>query len=92
MIRKKYAAEREKLYSKYQSPVKQRADIQEDSNAETTEKRRGSLGEFKSTRVEERPYAAFTDIKRETYQGFDSYGELYSKKYDRAARMGNPNE
>ena len=81
------------MYSKYQSPVKQRADIlQADSNVKTTEKRRGSLGDFKSARAEERPFAAFTDIKRETYQGFDSYGEIYSKKYERAAKIGNPNE
>lgn len=58
----------------------------------TTERRRGSLGDFKSARAEERPYTAFTDIKRETYQGFDSYGDIYSKKYERAAKIGNPNE
>lgn len=98
MIRRKYAAEREKLFTKYQSPQREQQPPSADLQQQTAERRRVSLGGYKSDRpattrpydfIEEKKYGlGRTEVKPETYKKmthFESYGELYSKNYQRAS-------
>jgi hypothetical protein len=83
LIRRKYAAEREKLFTKFQSP--QKAEHPQEAADAVNERRRASLGEFKDRPVTTRPYefeerrygAGRTDTKQENLRRtshLESYG------------------